>query len=220
MPVAGADSRDFKPAAYKRPDSQTIRAETHRILSDRRFAPRWSFGEWLRSKIGDWRIPYLGSGFARVLGWALLILCALVILAVLALVAWAILTAWRGRAGKPARGAEPSHADVVRDASFDKLLEMMRRAAASGDYSKAASLAMLALLRWLSDRKIVHLHDSKTNGDYVREYPVELYSRDLFHRFVLAFDATVYGHRACGQQDYQTLSTLFHQIRSDAGKKQ
>lgn len=220
MPVDAADKRDFKPAAYERPDAQTIRAETRRVLSDPRFAPRWSFWDWLGEKMGGGYTPRPAPGFVTFLGWVLRILGALAILAILALVVWAILVAWQGWARRPARGAARSHADVVRTASLDKLFEMMRRAVARGDYSEAASLMMIALLRWLSNRKIVHLHDSKTNGDYVREYPVELQSRDLFRRFVLAFDATVYGGRACGHQDYQTLDTLFHGIRSDADKKQ
>lgn len=220
MPVAAADNRDFKPAAYQRPDAETISAETRRILSDPQLSPRWSFGQWLLSKISDWNIPYLGSGFAGVLSWIVLIFCGLVVLGLLALLGWTIYVLWQGRARRPDRGGARSHADVVRAASFDKLFEMMRRAVASGDYAEAASLMMIALLRWLSDRKIVRLHDSKTNGDYVREYPGELHNRDLFRRFVLAFDATVYGHRACGHGDYQALDTLFRRIRSDAGKEQ
>ncbi len=220
MPVAAADDRDFKPAAYERPDAQDIGAETRRVLSDQRFAPRWSFWDWLREKMSGGYTPQPGAGFVTFLGWVLLILCALAILALLGLVVWAIIVTWQGRARKPIRGAAQSHADLVRTASFDRLFEMMRSAVARGDYSEAAGLMMIALLRSLSNRKIVHLHDSKTNGDYVREYPVELHSRDLFRRFVLAFDATVYGRRACGHGDYQTLNTLFHRIRSDAVKKQ
>lgn len=78
---------------------------------------------------------------------------------------------------------------------------------------------MGALLRRLDEIGALRFHESKTNGDYVKEYIPDFTERKDFERFVLAFDTTVYGGGTCRRQTYQNLNEIFEQICNNAAKK-
>ena len=96
----------------------------------------------------------------------------------------------------------------------------MRAAAEKGDYGLALRLMMASLLRWLADRNVLRLHEGKTNGDYVREYSPQRDSRNLFRKFVIAFDTLTYGRRACGGRELAALSSAFKKLRADVQREQ
>jgi hypothetical protein len=86
-------------------------------------------------------------------------------------------------------------------------------------FRQAISVMMLVLLRGLDRAGTLRFHRSKTNGDYVGEYPAGVPGRDEFRRFSLSFDVLVYGCAPCEQETYQRMRSLFEQVRDDARKE-
>ena len=96
----------------------------------------------------------------------------------------------------------------------------MRRAAEKGDYAQALRAMMATQLRWLSDRGVIRLHASKTNGDYLREFSRQRESRNLFRKFVIAFDAVTYGRAPCEARTYANFDSAFNKLRNDVQREQ
>ncbi|NQT20660.1 MAG: DUF4129 domain-containing protein, partial [Planctomycetes bacterium] len=81
-------------------------------------------------------------------------------------------------------------------------------------------LMMVALLRWLERADVLRFHQSKTNGDYVREYPQQGPGGGDFRKFALDFDAAVYGGALCDRRSYEHMNIIFERIISDVRKRQ
>jgi hypothetical protein len=61
---------------------------------------------------------------------------------------------------------------------------------------------------------IVRFHESKTNGDYIREYPSGYAGRDEFRKFVLMFEQTIYGGLRSSGQIYRQMNSLMEHIHN------
>ncbi len=201
---------------FQRPDPDTVRSEARDILSHRRFAPRVSlferFVQWLREKLPWLKLPALGDGsVAAVITLVLLGVGAIVLVALIAYgVHWLVLYL-RGERGKGFH-AGPVRFERAADRSFAALCRTMRELAEQGRYRDAIGVMMGALLHRLDDAEMVAFHDSKTNGDYVVEFPAHRSGRSEFHRFALAFDDTIYGGSACDQGTYQQMNDMFERV--------
>ena len=216
------DSADRPPApaeqpSYDRPDADHIRSTTDDILSDPRFRPRTSFGQWLVARLGRWwkLRPGAGSWLGRTVLWALVIWCVLALLAIFIHVIWTLWTMVRPgrRAGR--LGARAPRFSSPESLSFEELRANARRAAEAGRFPEALSLLMRALLVRLGGLGILGLHQSKTNGDYVREYPPASAGRPPFLQFAGAFDGVVYGGADCDRAGYGRLESLCEQVLAD-----
>ena len=78
---------------------------------------------------------------------------------------------------------------------------------------------MLALLRWLDRSGLVAFHQSKTNGDYLREYPDNNPAEGTFRRFAVSFDLLIYGGGSCGDDAYRRMAGLFEEVQRYARRQ-
>ncbi len=222
-PEAAAARERAGGARFKRPDARTVHAETKDILSHPRFAPRRSplhaFWQWLREKLSRLRLklPDLGLGptASRIVWWIIIIWCVLTLAAIVAHFVWTGAILFR----RPGAELKQPRFERLRDRSFKELSAMMRELAAQGEYREAIGVMMVALLRWLDDADIFRFHRSKTNGDYVLEYPKERAGRGEFNRFAVAFDGAVYGGAECDRREYERMNDMFERVMTHAGEK-
>ncbi|MBN1347706.1 MAG: DUF4129 domain-containing protein [Phycisphaerae bacterium] len=206
---------------FDTPAPSLVRETTREILADPHFSPHKTFWQWLSEKLNAWKGPsvdFSGPWFT-VLGYFIVVWCILALLAVLGHIVWVTITFLLNRAGSR-RGTHLLRVPFGGGSlSYEELDAMMRRFAEQGAFRDAVSAMMAALLRWLDLTDVLRLHQSKTNGDYVREFPAELPARDEFRRFVLDFERTVYGGAPCDRLAYQELSGVFEQIRGHVQPK-
>jgi len=209
-------------ARFERPSAKTVRTEAKDILSQPRFTPRESpltrFLQWLKDKLSSLRLPHFGGTVGRVVWWIIVVCCVLTLLAVVAHLVWNLVTYVRGARG-PAHGLKGPYFERLRDRSFKDLRQLMLDHAQKGEFREAIGVMMVALLRWLDDADIFTFHQSKTNGDYVREYPRQRSSRDEFRRFALGFDGTIYGGAACDRAAYMRMNDMFERVLDHAAKE-
>jgi hypothetical protein len=205
---ASAASRDFE-----RADAQTIRDHTRQIVSDPRFAPRKTFWQWLGEKLSRWDRPDVDvpEWVKMAAGCAVITWCVLTLLAILAHAAWTI---WMlvGPARHRAAEAPGESSNLYESASFEQLWERARALAATGAFREAAGVLLVALLRRLDTLKVLSFHRSKTNGEYVREYPGHRAGRPEFMQFVATFERTIYGGLEVPGRTYDAMSHLAKQI--------
>jgi hypothetical protein len=207
---------------FERPSAETVRTTADQILSESRFSERWSLWQWLREKLLsgmdlDWSF---NSTFWRVVGWIVVTWCGLTLVAILAHLIWTIWTLVGGSSWR--RGASPRDAHFRKPGqlSCHQLVGKMRQLAEDGQYRQALAVMMLALLRRLEELGAVSFHESKTNGDYVREYSPAFAGRDDFSRFVTSFDSAIYGRATKDEEAYTSLHALFEQMGSNVEKRQ
>ncbi|MBN2313500.1 MAG: hypothetical protein JXM79_06190, partial [Sedimentisphaerales bacterium] len=161
-----------KAPTFERADAETIRMHVRQILSEPDFAPRKTFWQWLSGKFSKWEKPdlHVGSGVATIIRsiviiWALLTLVAILIHAI-----WTLrVLIWPGAIRRSDPGKPGSEAVTI--TSFDELYKMAQALAEKEAFYDAISVLMVAMLRLLDSIGTLHFHESKTNGDYVREYP-------------------------------------------------
>lgn len=215
--AGGETTSPSSPGEYDRPDKDTIHSEVKDILSQPRFNPQKTIGqrfrEWLSSLYRGWN-PMLGLG--TVASWFILIFGGLTLLAILAHLIWTIVIMFGGRSGSKGlswlrSGGEPADAET-----YDKLYARMRELSKDGKYREAVGVMMLALVRWLDSVGAVSYHQSKTSGDYVREFPSAFPGRGNFRDFTISFDSIAYGGRPCSQDEYEAMSSSFEQVQADA----
>jgi hypothetical protein len=216
VPVVHVAAGAAAAAGFERPDPGTIREEAREILSQRRFSPRVSllqrFMEWLREKLSWLKLPASGdASLAAVIFWVLVGVGAVVLVILVAFgVRWLVLYL-RGERGKGFH-AGPVRFERAVDRSFASLCRRMRELAGRGRYRDAVGVMMAALLRRLDEAELVAFHDSKTNGDYVVEFPAHRPGHSEFHRFALAFDGTIYGGSSCDEGTYHQMNDLFERV--------
>lgn len=206
-------------AAFSRPDPETIRSVTREILADPRFAPRKTWAQWLAEKLGNWDGPDLGlpEGIAEVVVWILLIWCVLTLLAILGHFIWTIAVLIGLPGGR--RSVPPARTMQAQRLTPDQTLARMQALAQAGQFREALGLMMAALLEALGSAGILKLHESKTNGEYVREYPDGRPGREDFRQFIRSGDAAVYGGSPCGAATYHELHGLFERIQQHVQRR-
>jgi len=217
-----ATDAPLEQAQYHRADAETIRSETQNILNDPRYRPRKGFWQWLKEKIFGWDGPDidLGHTWPRIVFWIFAIWCVLALLAILGHFIWTVVVLLRGLVGKRGTSLRQPRFGRMAQHSYEDLCRQMDALALRGLFREAVGVMMVALLRWLDETGILRFHESKTNGDYVTEYPRASAGCEDFRRFVLAFDATVYGGEACKRRAYQELNAIFERVRGNVSKRQ
>ena len=222
--IGAAESIDHQSQLqYERDDAEKICAQAHEILQQQRFKPRgglWkSFREWLRKQFASWKLPDFGVGgrITRTIFWILVAVFVLAILAVLTHFVWVLVTMWRRRGSQSIRGsADPSveHFQVDTAVSYDQLRQRMAELARQGAFREAIGVMLRALLRYLDDAKTLTCHHSKTNSEYVREYPRRLPGSDSFRRFIASFDTIIYGKDYSESRDFDRMIGMFEEVQS------
>jgi len=219
--VASVDaaSADRTPQ-YERPDAQTIKDCTREILSDPQFAPHKTFGQWLREKLGKWGRPdaRLPRGLGEFLFWAVIVWCLLTLLAIFIHFIWTIWMLVRRPKG-PGIAVGSEGLALYERLSFEQLWEKSRELAQRAAYRDAAGVLLMALLRRLDASRVLRFHASKTNGEYLREYPGQTPGRPQFAEFVDAFERSVYGGVEVPKQTYETMNSLAQRVANDAVPK-
>lgn len=205
---------------YERVDAGTIKTYTQDILADPRFSPRKTFRQWLREKLRSWGGPRLGlpHGVSGFLLWAVVSWCLLALLAVLIHLGWTIWMAVR----RPRSPGTPGPRDgpaLYEQLSFEQLWQKSRELAQQGAFRDAVGVLLVALLRRLETFDVLRFHTSKTNGEYLREYPGRLAGRPQFVQFVAMFERTIYGGLEVPRQAYETMDNLAQQIVGDVAQK-
>jgi hypothetical protein len=220
LAVAHAASEDEQQSArFERPTASAIKAELQGILADPHFAPRKTFTQWLAEKLSSWERPRLPEGLGLILLMIVTIWCVVTLLAILAHLVWTIAVMAR-RHGRSASMRGPRfRAGTEHELDYGQLCERMRGLAERGMFRDAVGVMMLALLRWLDGFDLVSFHHSKTNGDYVHEFPEANPSRQEFRQFVLAFDLIAYGGAECGPDAYGQMSSRFEQLLNHASEE-
>lgn len=206
------------PADYARADADTVRAHLEGILSDPRFASHKTFWQWLVEKLSRWGGPRLSPEWGKFIVWAVVAWCVLSLLAILGDLGWTI---WL-LARPPRRDAKPCVSvttEGYENASFEQLWERSAELARTGAFRAAIGVLLVALLRGLDTQKVLHFHKSKTNGEYVREYPGQLVGRRYFVQFIAAFERSIYGGSDVAEPTYETMSTLARQVLTDVTQK-
>jgi hypothetical protein len=204
-----------QPGRFDRPPPDTIRTEIHNVLADRRFSHGKTFMQWLVETLAKWWPESKGaapSGWGKILLIALLVWCVLTLIAILIHFVWTLTVLLGGFSrGSRLRSRHPMYFKE-QTRSLAELRELSFNLAREGRFREALGVLMGALLRLLDDAQIVRFHESKTNGDYVREYGPSKAGRDTFRGFVLTFDRLIYGGFACGADQYESMNSLFEQV--------
>lgn len=190
------------------PPPDTVRAATREILADPRFAPQTSLWQWFASLFRDWDFSGFGSlgAFGTVLVWIIFIWGAITLVAILAHIGWTILAVASSRT----RSDELS--SLHEGLSIEELQRRIQSFAAEGAFTNALAAMMAVLLLRLQHAGYVDVHESKTNGDYLREVPPEARIRDTFGCFVQRFDVLVYDAAGCSRSDFEGMDALYEEI--------
>jgi hypothetical protein len=189
-----------------------------KILSDPRFATHKTFWQWLKEKLARWEGPRLSQRVKEIILWVVLAWCLLTLLAILTHLGWTIWLLVRPQRSS-AGAALPAGSESYENASFEQLWEHAAELARAGSFRAATGVLLVALLRRLDTLKVLHFHKSKTNGEYLREYPSRHAGRHPFAQFVAAFERSIYGGSEVAGPTYDTMSTLAKQVLSDASQK-
>ncbi len=215
---APADTTAPAEEAFRRPEPSVLREQVRDILDDAEFHPRQRFWTYLWMKLAQWLFPRIGGGpLGTVLGWIFSIGAILGLLFVLGLLVRVLIqgSSWRRRGGRAPTVATEAYAPQ----RWEDLARQMRQLAEQGRFREATAAMMGLLIRWLDEAKIVHFQESKTNGDYVREYPPAWAGREAFGRFVRDADIAVYGGRRCDGGVYQAMTAQLESVRAHVSRR-
>jgi hypothetical protein len=212
--VSNADETSVqKVSQFYRADPETIKMHTRQILSDQNFVPNKTFMQWLGEKFFRWKGPklHLGQRWGKFILWFITFWCLLSLLAILIhfIYTLSLLIRTNSRFSIDMRS---SGSKKVKITSFEELYKKAQELAGNNSFREAISMMMAALLRLMDSRKIISFHDSKTNGDYIRECPYDYICRDEFRKFVLIFEQTIYGGSQSSHKIYQRMDSLMGDI--------
>ena len=116
--------------------------------------------------------PICPPNGGRFIAWAVAAWCLLSLLAILGDLGWTIWLLVRPRESS-SMAELPGSSERYENASFEQLWERSAELARAGEFRAAIGVLLVALLHRLDALKVLHFHKSKTNGEYVREYPGE-----------------------------------------------
>jgi hypothetical protein len=205
-------------ASFERPPADEIQSTADAVLADPRYRPHKTLMQWLMEQMQGWRGPDLdfSKGWLAVLYWVFIAWLVLAGVASLVHIAWTLFTMLRPAAVVPARRRGPPGLPEHLRLPCDALMGMAREAAASGDYRTALHWLMLALLRSLADRGLIALHQSKTNGDYVREVSDAMGAGQQVAQFAADFDRFTYGRTGCSRSDFVRMAESVERVQEHA----
>ncbi len=218
--IYAAESVSSIAGQYERADVKTIKMHTGQILSDPKFAPRKSFVQWLGEKFSGWEGPKLdiGEGWTTFFVYLLIIWCLLTLVAIFIHFIWTIALLLRTNTQYRST-SKVLRSDPTRALSLEELYRLAKQYADNKSYRQAISVLMIAMLRMLDSFNIVSFHESKTNGDYIREYPAEYAGQNEFKTFIAMFEQTIYGGVQIDSKIYGRMNYLMEQIKSCAIQK-
>lgn len=205
---------------FDRVDVETIKIQTNQILSEPSFSPRKTFWQWFSEKFSRWKGPRFdfGPGWSTFILSIIIIWCVLTLIAILIHLIWTLhLLIWPNR--NSFVSMEGAGSESVKVTSFEELFKIARELAKKEAFREAISILIVALLRWLDFRGIVRFHESKTNGDYAREYPSDYAGQSEFKAFVVMFEQVIYGGLQGNCETYQKMNSLMEHIHNSAWPK-
>jgi hypothetical protein len=211
------------PEAYDAPEPERVRRELREIVGRRgRSEPRrddsWAkdVAEWL----GDLFEPLDRLDWIEGIGTAGKVLAVVVTVVLLALMVWAIARWIRNVQRRGSRaGGEVTRIDRPRRMSREQFVDRMHQCAQRGEHLAALGLMLNVLLRDMAQAGRIALDESKTNGQYLREYP-RRDDREAFSRFVRHVELRQYRQGACGADDYRRMHRMFEELSPFAGTEQ
>ncbi len=218
---AGAEGVAVTEITFERPDPSLVRQTTREILSDPEFRPHETFWQWLARKLFGWGdLPLdFASGWVKAFAYILLAWCILALLAILINLIWFLIRLTVGRFSRPHRALGSLARDADAQLTYGELKERAEAFAQQGAYREAAASLLRAVFCWLDDAGLLSVHESKTNGDYLREFEGPVPVRSEFHRLVHSVEHMTYGGAPCTRAGYQHLNHAAKQVCSDVERQ-
>lgn len=244
LSAAWAPSAGLAGDTWSRPEPRTVRQQADRVLADPRFSRRMGLAEWVRQQFqrrpqtrpqpysggggggggpaGGWDI---GPGLAEFLRFLAIGICVAAVAVALYFLLAVIVRGLAGRSrrrhrsradadgqGQPARAAdEPPVSEELAE-----LFAAARALAEAGEILQAVGLLMRGGLRWLDGRRLVRYEQSKTTGQYVREFPSRMgEARRSFRQFALGCDIVLYSGTHERFDDFEEVAKRLKKVRDD-----
>ena len=213
----GAAEPDF---SYTRPDKSDILTHLENIKSDPEFRVSKSFFQELIEKLFSFKLPKfdISPKLSKTISFVLFAWCILTISALVIHLIWSIWLIARPEELRVSISGQES-TDIIYDKTFQELREMAQAYFNEKEYAKAIEMLMAALLKGLDSAGILRFHESKTNGDFIREYPADISGRKKFTEFIRFFDQAVYGRDKGYQDTFIVMENLMEQIYTSVSKE-
>jgi len=202
------DATDASTGSYPRPDAEVVRELANEIVSSPEFMPRKTFSQWLNEKLGRWDRSHLSlpDGVGKVISAVIIIWCLLALLAILAHLGWTIWL-WARPSGAWTRASIGHGLSTDEIESPEQLWDRSQALARTGAFREAMGIMLLALLRQLETKGLVSVHRSKTNGEYLAEYPSDLPGRAEFASLIGTFERSIYGGLPVAGRTYEAMTS-------------
>ncbi len=134
-------------------------------------------------------------------------------LLLLGLALWLAIRAILGNRRKPFARVDQEGLVLRReDVSHDQLLSRAMALSDRGHYVQALGALLSALLKGMAEAGRLQWDQSKTNGQYLREYPVRQTDRDAFGRFVSRVEQHQYRWGRCSPEQFKDLYRRFEEL--------
>jgi hypothetical protein len=213
--VWAALARAQGPEAYDAPEPERVRRELREILGQRPEARPRQDDSWAKDVaewVGELFEPLGRLDWLEGIGLMGKVLAVVVTVVLLALMVWAIARWIRNVQRRGSRaGGEVTRIDRPRRMSREQLVDRMAQCADRGEHLAALGLMLNVLLRDMAQAGRIALDESKTNGQYLREYP-RRDDREAFSRFVRHVELRQYRQGACGADDYRRMHQVFQEL--------
>jgi hypothetical protein len=168
-------------------------------------------GQWLLEQLRAFLTWLQPEALPAPVFWTVLTVATIALLAVLArwLYGW-----WRARRRGTLAGLE-------RLAGAGRPVDgwqLARRHAAGGDYTAAAHALYAGILQLIAGRGELHLHESKTIGDYARELSLRSsHVLSRFREFARTYEVVIYGLGTCDRERFERLLGMADRIAESRG---
>lgn len=217
--ISAANKADGHQATLKESviEKQRIRVELDNILNDPELQAQITWGQWLKEQLDSFEPPNLNlpSFWSQALLWLFIGWCSLALIAIIGHIGWSFWTTMRMSEPNSFNEGFLSQ-DPVEAFSYEQLRSKAKDLADKGLFVDAAKSLLNALLARLNQVGFIRYHQSKTNGDYVREYPRSQSSVLELKDFMSTFDNSIYGGRDINENTYQHLWRLLEAIIDNA----